>query len=222
MSKEEDIKDEEGSAEKKIAPQLSERALMASGIRIGTNVITKHMRQYIERTREDGLNIIDGNKIQSHIEIAGKFLARFDPKRVMLYSSREAAQVPIEKFSELTGVNYVLGRFLPGTLTNPQLPNYRDVDAVMVIDPAIDVQAIHEAIKTNIPVIAICDTNNVTSYVDLVIPANNRGRKALATLFWLLTRSYLIHQGTLSPQDPMKYTPEEFETKLIDEDNAEG
>ena len=222
MSKEEDIKDEEGSAEKKIAPQLSERALMASGIRIGTNVITKHMKQYLERTREDGLNIIDVNKIQSHIEIVGKFLARFDPKRVMVYSSREAAQVPIEKFSELTGVNFTLGRFLPGTLTNPQLPNYRDVDVVMVIDPAIDVQAIKEAIKTNIPVIAICDTNNVTSYVDLVIPANNRGRKALATLFWLLSRSYLIHQGTLSPQDPMKYTPEEFETKLIEEDNAEG
>ncbi len=214
MSKEPQDNAEEGASERKIASQLTEGALIASGIRIGTNVATKHMKQFISRTREDGLNILDLSKTLSRIEVAGKFLSRFDPKKIVIYTSREAAFTPVSKFAELTGVNVVTGRLLPGTLTNPYLPEYKNVDVVMLVDPAVDKQAIEEAIRINIPVVAICDSNNVTTYVDLIIPANNRGRKSLAMIFWLLARSYLISAGTLSPEESMKYTPEDFETKL--------
>ncbi len=214
MSKEPEDNAEEGASERKITTQLTEGALIASGIRIGTNVATKHMKQFISRTREDGLNILDLNKTLSRIEVAGKFLSRFDPKKVMVYTSREAAFTPVLKFAELTGVNVVTGRLLPGTLTNPYLPEYKNVDVVMLVDPAVDKQAIEEAVRINIPVVAICDSNNVTTYVDLIIPANNRGRKSLAMIFWLLARSYLISAGSLSPEGTMKYAPEDFETKL--------
>jgi small subunit ribosomal protein S2 len=214
MSKEPQDNADEGASERKISSQLTEGALIASGIRIGTNVATKHMKPFISRTREDGLNILDLGKTLSRIEVAGKFLSRFDPKKVMIYTSREAAFTPVSKFAELTGVNLVTGRLLPGTLTNPYLPEYKNVDVVMLVDPAVDKQAIEEAIRINIPVVAVCDSNNVTTYVDLIIPANNRGRKSLAMIFWLLARSYLISAGTLSPEEPMKYTPEDFETKL--------
>ncbi|MGC8569165.1 MAG: 30S ribosomal protein S2 [Nitrososphaeria archaeon] len=207
---------------RKVNVQLTEGALIASGIRIGTNVATKHMKPFVARRREDGLNILDINKILSRIEVAGKFLSRFDPKRVLIYTSREAAYTPIMKFAELTGVNYHLGRLLPGTLTNPYLPNYKNVDVVMVVDPAVDKQAIEEAIRVNIPVIAICDTNNVCNYVDLIIPGNNRGRKALAMIFWLLARSYLINSGALQPNEPIKYTPADFETKFEEGTYVEG
>ncbi len=222
MSEKQPEDKEAGSESKKINVQLTESALIASGIRIGTNVATKHMKPFIARRREDGLNILDLTKILSRIEVAGKFLSRYDPKKVLVYSSREAAFTPIIKFAQLTGVNYVLGRLLPGTLTNPYLPAYKDVEVVMVVDPAVDRQAIEEAIRVNLPVVAICDTNNVCNYVDLIIPGNNRGRKSLAMIFWLLARSYLIHSGALQPTEPMKLTPADFETKFEEGAYAEG
>ena len=212
----------EGSAEKKITVQVSERALRATGIHIGTVVKTKYMEHFIARTRPDGLHILDINKILSRIDITGKFLARFDPKRVLVYSSRDFAKVPIQRFCELTGCEYVLGRFMPGTLTNPSLKFYRDADVVLVVDPAIDQQAIVEASSLGIPIIAFCDTDNVTRYIDLVIPANNRGRKALAAAFWFLARSYMIHSGAITPDQPLKYTIEDFETKLVEETEGEA
>ncbi len=210
------------AGEKKITHQVSERTLRATGIHIGTVVKTKYMEPFIARTRPDGLHILDINKILSRIDVAGKFLARFDPKRVLVYSSRDFARTPIQKFCELTGCEYVLGRFMPGTLTNPSLKFYRNADVILVADPAIDQQAVVEASSLDIPIVAFCDTDNVTRYVDLVIPVNNRGRKALAAAFWFLTRSYLIHSGAMTPDQPLKYTIEDFETKLVEETEGEA
>jgi len=106
---------------------------------------------------------------------------------------------------------------MPGTFTNPLYPDHIDPEVLVVTDPAMDNQAVDEALKIGIPVVALCDTDNVTSNVDLVIPANNRGRRALAAVFWLLARSILIHQGSLTAEQPMKYSIEDFETKLIEE-----
>ena len=60
---------------------------------------------------------------------------------------------------------------------------------VIVTDPQADQQAVLEATRAGVPVIAICNSDNVTSKVDLVIPANNRGRKALATVIGYCKRS---------------------------------
>lgn len=219
MSDEGPMEEVEGYPEK-ITVQVSPQALRATGIHIGTTVKTKYMAPFIAKTRPDGLHILDINKILSRIDVAGKFLASFDPKRVLVFSSRDFARVPIERFCELTGCEYILGRFMPGTLTNPSLKFYKDVDVILVVDPAIDQQAIAEASTLGIPIISFCDTDNVTKYIDLVIPANNRGRKALAAAFWLLARSYLIHSGMIAPDQPLKYSIEDFETKLVEEAEA--
>lgn len=205
------------SEEEQATSQLSIKALIATGIRIGTTVKTRFMEPFISRMRPDGLYLIDVNKTLYRIEVAGKFLSRFDPSKIIVYSSRDFAKTPIEKFCELVGCVAITDRFMPGTLTNPRLPFYREADVVVVADPFLDVQAVDEATKIGIPVVAICDTDNVTSNVDLVIPANNRGRKALAAVFWLLARSVLIHSGALPPDEQMKYTIEDFETKLVEE-----
>jgi small subunit ribosomal protein S2 len=201
--------------------QASIKALVATGIRIGTTVKTKFMEPFIARMRPDGLYILDLNKILYRIDVAGRFLARVDPKRLLVYSSREFARTPMEKFCELVGCRAIAGRFMPGMLTNPQLPYYMEADAVLVVDQLLDSQAVSEASKMGIPVVSLCDTDCVPSNVDLVVPANNRGRKALAAVFWLLARSVLIHSGALSPEQPMKYTIEDFETKL-EELSVEG
>ena len=213
----EDELEETGSAERQITSQVSEKSLLSTGIRVGTLVRTKPMAPFVSRTRADGLHVIDISKILARTETAGRFIARFDINGVVVYSSREYGRTPVEKFCELTGAKCITGRFMPGTLTNPLYPKHIDPDVVLVTDPAMDFQAIDEASKVGVPIIAICDTDNVTANVDVVIPANNRGRKALAAVMWLLARSVLIHSGVLKPDEPMKYTIEDFETKMVEE-----
>jgi small subunit ribosomal protein S2 len=112
----------------------------------------------------------------------------------------------------------MLGRFMPGTLTNPSLPYYIEPKLVLISDPQVDAQAITEATNAGIPVIGISNTDNVTSKVDLVIPANNRGRKSLATTYWLLAREILIEKGKLKDDEQMQYEIDDFETKITEEE----
>lgn len=210
--------EEEGSAEATIAPGLSERALLSTGIRIGTLVKTKSMAQFVNRTQANGLHVLDVSKTLSRIDTAAKFIARGEIGRVVVYSAREYAKTPIEKFCEATGAVALTGRFMPGTFTNPLFPRHLDPEIIVVADPAVDFQALDEASKLGIPVVAICDTDNITANVDIVIPANNRGRSALAAIFWLLARYVMMHTGAISSEKQMSSTIEDFETKLVEED----
>jgi small subunit ribosomal protein S2 len=206
--------DDAGSEEKLIFPQLSEKALLATGIRIGTQVRTKNMEQFTTRPRPDGLHLLDYSKTLHRIDVAGKFIAFVGPQNVVVYTSRDYGKVPVEKFCELTKAIPVTGRFMPGTLTNPLFPGHLDVELIVVADPASDTQAIVEAAKMGTPVIAVCDTDNITDDVDLVVPGNNRGRRSLATIFYLLTRSVLSHSSQLTGDQQLKYTIDDFETKI--------
>lgn len=71
------------------------------------------------------------------------------------------------------------------------------------------------------PVIAVCDTDNITDDIDLVIPGNNRGRRSLATIFYLLARSVLTHSSLLTGDQQLKYTIDDFETKVTESDMEE-
>jgi hypothetical protein len=112
---------------------------------------------------------------------------------------------------------------MPGTLTNPSLPFYTEPHLLIISDPQVDSQAVTEATNAGVPVIGISNTDNLTSKLDLVIPANNRGRKALATVYWLLAREILIQKGELTEDQDMKYEIDDFETKIkdIEEDEDE-
>lgn len=213
--------DEAGSADKMVVPQLSEKALLATGIRIGTPVRTHTMEQFTARPRPDGLHMIDYVKTLHRIDVAGRFIAYTGPKNTVVYTSREHGAVAVQKFCELTGAMPRLGRFMPGTFTNPLYPGHLDAELVVVADPASDSQAMVEAGKLGVPVIAVCDTDNVTDDIDLVIPGNNRGRKAIAAIFWLLARATLTHSNVLAADQPMTLSIEDFETKIEEEPKAE-
>jgi len=221
MSMSEFDDDEAGSEDKIIVAGLSEKALLATGIRIGTPVRTKTMEQFTARPRPDGLHMIDYAKTLHRIDVAGKFIAATGAKNTVVYTSREHGAMAVEKFCELTGAMSRIGRFMPGTFTNPLYPGHLDAELVVVADPMSDMQAIIEAGRLGVPVIAVCDTDNVTDDIDLVIPGNNRGRKAIAAIFWLLARSTLTHANLLEPDKPMKYSIEDFETKIDEEQKSE-
>ena len=186
------------------------KKILSTGIRVGTEVKTKFMIPYITQASPEGLYLFDLDITLSRIETASRFIKKFDMKKVIVYSRRTYANTPIEKFCELTGARKMLGRFMPGTLTNPSLPYYSEPQLIIVSDPQVDAQAVTEATNAGIPVIGIANTDNVTSELDLIIPANNRGRKSLAAVYWLLAREILQDSKT------MKYEIEDFETKTAE------
>ena len=128
-----------------------------------------------------------------------RVIAFSGPANTVVYASKDYGRVPVEKFCEVTGAIAVTGRFMPGTFPNPLFPGHLDAELVVVADPASDAPTLIEAAKMGIPVVAICDTDNITDDIDIVIPGNNRGRKALAAIFWLLARSVLTNSGNRSP-----------------------
>jgi small subunit ribosomal protein S2 len=194
-----------------------EKMILATGIRVGTPVKTKFMSSFIVRANPEGLYILDISKTLSRIDVAAKFISRVDISKVALTSAREYGKTPVQKFCEITGATSILGRFMPGTFTNPSLPNYMEPEIVLVTDPQADQQAVLESTRAGVPVIAIANSDNVTSLVDLVIPANNRGRKALATVYWLLAREVLKKQGKIKSDSEIPLSIDDFETKLVEE-----
>lgn len=196
-----------------------ENMILSTGIRVGTPVKTKYMAPFILKANPEGLYILDISKTLARIDVAAKFIGRSDISKVAVTSAREYGKTPVEKFCELTGATPILGRFMPGTFTNPSLPDYMEPEIVVVTDPQADQQAVLEATRAGVPVIAISNSDNVTSKVDLVVPANNRGRKALATTYWLLAREVLKKQSKIKSEGEMesKASIDDFETKLVEE-----
>ena len=194
------------------------KMVLSTGIRVGTQVKTKFMIPFITKASPEGLYMLDLDITLEKIKTAAKFINRLGTDKLIVCSGRQYANTPIEKFCEMLDTKKLLGRFLPGTLTNPSLPYYIEPKLVLISDPQVDEQAIIEATNAGIPIIGISNTDNITSKLDVVIPANNRGRKALATVYWLLVRQILIERGELKEDDPMKYQIDDFETKITEEE----
>jgi small subunit ribosomal protein S2 len=154
--------------------------------------------------------------MDERIRIAAKFLSRFEPSRVVVVSSRLYGRNPVYKYCELTRAVPILGRFPPGIFSNPSHSEHKEAGVVVVTDPKADKQAVREASAVGIPVIAFSDTDNSFRAIDLVIPTNNKGRKALATVYWLLAKQVLIERGELSPEGELPIAIDEFETKLAE------
>jgi len=209
--------DDDGSSSKLVLEGVSEKTLLSTGIRVGTLIKTKNMERFISKTRSDGLHVLDLEKILDRIDLISKFLSRLNMKKVVVYSSREYAFEPIKKFCELTDAIKITGRFMPGTFTNPIYPGHLDAEAVIIVDPNLDSQAINEASTIGIPIISLCDTDNISDEIDIILPSNNRGRKSLACVFWCLCRQLKLKNGSLKSNQNLKYSIDDFETKLESE-----
>ena len=182
---------------------------LAAGVHIGTQQKSKDMMKFIYRVRGDGLYILDIQTTDERIKTAAKFLSQYEPAKILVVTSRQYGQYPAKMFADSIGAMAVIGRFIPGMLTNQRLNKYIEPDVIVVTDPIGDSQAVTEAVQAGIPIVALCDTNNMTKYVDVVIPTNNKGRKALSMIYYLLTKEMLRLRGVAT-----SLTPEDFETEL--------
>ncbi len=197
---------------------LPRDTLLSAGIHIGTRMKTKDMEQFIYRVRSDGLFVLDVKKTDDRIRATAKFLARFEPAKIAAAAARLYAQEPVTKFCETIRATPVIGRFIPGLLSNPLYANRIEPEVLIVSDPRADFQAVKEASSAGIPVVALCSTDNEFSGVDLVIPTNNKGRRALAVVYWLLARQILREKGELAPDKDLPLTIEDFEAKISREE----
>jgi len=193
---------------------VSEETYMTSGVHIGTRQKTADIKEFIYKVRNDGLYIIDVKKTDERIKAAAKFLIKYNPSQILAVSVRQYGQKPVRKLGEATGIQVLDGRFQPGTLTNPNAKTFLEPEIILLTDPLADIQALHEAKNIGIPVLALCDTNNETKYIDYVIPTNNKGRRALALIYWLLSRAILREQGKIKSDEEFTATVEDFEAEI--------
>jgi small subunit ribosomal protein S2 len=197
---------------------MARDTLLSAGVHIGTRMKTVDMEPFIYRVRPDGLFVLDVKKTDDRIRIAAKFLARFQPKEIAAASTRLYAIEPVTKFCQAVGATPVVGRFIPGLLSNPLYPNRIEPEVLIVSDPRADAQAVREAGAVGIPVVALCSTDNEFTGVDFVIPTNNKGRRALAVIYWLLARQVLRERGELAVDKDLPMTIDDFEAKMVKEE----
>ncbi len=182
---------------------------LKSGIHIGTKFRTKYMANFIYKTRPDGLSVLNLKKIDERLAVAANFLAQYEPKDILIVSRRENGWKALKLLNKLTGIIVIPGRYPPGILTNPNLETFTEPKIVMVCDPWPDKNVVEDAAKIGIPVIALCDTNNQSNNLDLVVPCNNKGKKSVGLAFYLIAREYMKKRGMISSN-------EEFTAKIED------
>lgn len=182
---------------------------LKSGIHIGTKFKSGYMDQFIYKTRSDGLSVLNLQKIDERIGCAARLLAQYAPDDVLIVCRRENGWKTVKVFGKYTGTKIFAGRYPPGILTNPKLEDYMEIKVMLVVDSWPDRNAIKDAMAIGVPVIALCDTNNTSNEIDLVVPCNNKGKKSLGLLFYILAREYLQLRGLLKEAEP-PFKVEEF------------
>src|SRR5512136_267552 len=83
---------------------VTEETYMTSGVHIGTRQKTADIKEFIYKVRNDGLYIIDVKKTDERIKAAAKFLAKYDPSKILVVSVRQYGQKPVRKLGEMTGI----------------------------------------------------------------------------------------------------------------------
>jgi small subunit ribosomal protein S2 len=182
---------------------------LKSGIHIGTKFRTKYMENFIYKTRPDGLSVLNVQKIDERIKMAANMLSKYEPSDILIVCRRETGWKAVKLFAEITGCKFFAGRYPPGVLTNPSLKNFIEAKIILVADAWPDKNAVEDAMKIGIPVIALCDTNNQSNNIDLVVPCNNKGKKSLGLMFYLLAKIYSEKRGILSSEE-FKYKIDDF------------
>lgn len=200
---------------------VKQDVFLEAGVHIGTKIRTNDMKPYIFKRRDDGLYILDLRKSAERLMDAAKLLAKYKPEEVWVVASRVYSSNPAGKFAELSGVNLIKGRFVPGTMTNMNIQGFMEPKVLFVCDPKGEHEALVESAKNGVAVIALCDTDNETKFVDLVIPINNKGKRSLALIFYIISRELMMAQGKIKAYEEFPHDIGYFE-QLFAEDKKKA
>jgi len=194
------------------ALQLKEddvKKLLASGAHLGAQNVDSHMEAYVYKRKSDGIHIINIRKTWEKLILAARIIAGIEnPADVCVISCRPYGTRAALKFAQATGATPIAGRFTPGTFTNQIQKAFREPRLLVATDPQFDSQAITEASYVNLPVIALCNTDSPSKYIDIAIPCNNKGVQSIGTMWWMLAREVLYLRGIISRKTPWDVMPD--------------
>lgn len=194
-------------------PLIPIEEYLETGAHIGSKYKTGKMDEFVYKARDDGLWVLDINKIDQRLKRAANMISKEDPAKVLIVAGRSYAQKPAKKLAEMIGAKVTIERYTPGTLTNPEGDEFMEPELLLTADPSIDGQAIEEATKAKVPVISLCDTSNMVQNIDLIIPINNKGKKSLSLAFYLIAREVMKQKGIISENDEFEPEIEDFKTE---------
>ena len=178
-------------------------AVEAEALRSGSFYITN---------RWLGGTLTNFKTIQSRIRFLKELERREEEGELDLLPKVEAAQLRKEKEK--------LAKNLEGIKEMRKVPN-----ALFVIDPNIEHNAVAEARRLNVPVFGIIDTNSNPDLVDYVIPANDDAIRSVSLILAVIADAIVESKGGIPV---VAYTKDEGEDitmkeviKQTDKENAE-
>ena len=179
------------------------------GIHIGTKYRTKYMEQFIYKVRSDGLSVLNIQSIDNRLRQAINLMNQYAPDEIIVVCKRENGWKSVKAFAKATGIRAFAGRYPPGILTNKDLKSFFETKLILVVDPWSEKNSIKDAIRIGVPVIALCDTNNESNNIDLVVPCNNKGKKSLGLIFYIFAKEYLKNRNKNLKEKIDDFTDEE-------------
>jgi small subunit ribosomal protein S2 len=209
-------------------PVITMREMLEAGVHFGhqTRRWNPAMRQYIYGSR-NGIHIIDLQKTIMLFREAYSFVSETAGagRKVLFVGTKKQAKDIISTEAQRSGMFYVTGRWLGGTLTNFKtirsgIERLKSIDkmaadgtyqkltkkevarlesergklqknlggikemaklpgAVFIIDPGKEYNAVAEASRMGIPIVAVADTNCNPEGVDYIIPGNDDAIRAI-------------------------------------------
>ncbi|MCX8193901.1 MAG: 30S ribosomal protein S2 [Candidatus Pacearchaeota archaeon] len=187
-----------------------------AGVHLGTRAVTPDMRQYVYRRKADGVAVLNTKKIDEKINVAATFLAQYSPEDILFCCRRDAGSKAVEAFKNALELKKVFTRYPAGIITNPKLDDFFEPKVLFIVDPWLDKNALNDAVKIHIPIVALCDTNNTTTNIDVVVPCNNKTAASIGLVLYLIAKLYLEKRRIkkkLSAKDFYELSEEQKEKK---------